>query len=155
MEPVTIEDYRPEWQPRFEELNTRWIKKYFEIEDIDRYILQHPEEAILNDGGKILMALEGDQVIGTVALKKIDDHSVELEKLSVAENMQGRGAGRKLCVAAIEKAREMNAAKIILYSNSKLKPAIKIYEQLGFRYIPPEKESAYKRVNVKMELNLK
>lgn len=125
------------------------------MEDIDRYILQHPEEAILNDGGKILMALEGDQVIGTVALKKIDDHSVELEKLSVAENMQRRGAGRQLCVAAIEKAREMNAGKIILYSNSKLKPALKIYEQLGFKYIPPEKESACKRVNVKMELNLK
>lgn len=63
MENITIAAYQPQWQPYFEELNRKWIEKFFELEDSDRFILRHPDKAILRDGGAILIALENERVI--------------------------------------------------------------------------------------------
>jgi len=43
------------------------------LEGIDKYVLSNPEEAILKDGGKILFAVYLGKVIGTAALKKVDN----------------------------------------------------------------------------------
>ena len=52
---------------------------------------------------------------------------------------------------AIVKATELKAAKIILYSNTKLGPAIHLYRKYGFIEVPVI-SSDYKRCNIKMEL---
>ena len=70
---ISITDYHPSHQPYFEQFNRNWIEKYFWLEEIDLFVLQHPDEAILEPGGAILMALSGNVVAGTVALKKISD----------------------------------------------------------------------------------
>ena len=66
-ETIQIIDYRPEHQPYFESLNRAWIEKYFWLEEIDKYVLQNPEEAIIEQGGAILMATCNGLVAGTVA----------------------------------------------------------------------------------------
>lgn len=78
------------------------------LEDIDKYVLSNPEEAILNDGGKILFAVYGGKVIGTVALKKVDTDTMELTKMAVDENYQGIGAGKMLGQVAIDKAKDLS-----------------------------------------------
>ena len=52
---IHIAPYRPEWQPYFEKFNKAWIEKHFVLEALDNYVLTHPEEAILKDGGEILL----------------------------------------------------------------------------------------------------
>ena len=47
---ITIVDYQPEYQLYFEKLNRYWIEKYFEMEEVDEFVLTHPEEAILTPG---------------------------------------------------------------------------------------------------------
>ena len=54
MDSIEIIDYQKEHQPYFEKLNREWIETYFWLEELDIYILQHPEKALLQNGGCIL-----------------------------------------------------------------------------------------------------
>src|SRR5690606_29725638 len=153
MKMITIENYCPEWQTYFEKFNRAWIEKYFVLEDIDKYVLSNPEEAILNDGGKILFAVYRGKVIGTVALKKVDTDTMELTKMAVGENYQGIGAGKMLCQAAIDKAKDLSVKRLVLYTQSALKPALGIYRKLGFTDVTIE-QGKYKRADTKMEMIL-
>jgi ribosomal protein S18 acetylase RimI-like enzyme len=149
---IEILAYKKEHQPWFEKLNRQWIEKYFWMEPLDFEILQNPEEYIIKKGGIILMALCDQEVAGTVALKFITPVVYELTKMAVDENFQGRKIGRALADAAISKARQVGAEKIVLYSNTSLHPAISLYEKSGFKEIPVD--GPYKRTNIKMELIL-
>ncbi len=149
---VEIVSYKPEYQPAFESLNRAWIEKYFWIEPIDLKVLQNPEQNILEAGGEILLAVVGSQVVGVVALKRVDETIFEFTKMAVDETHQGKKIGERLAIAAITHSREKNAAKIILYSNTKLVAAINLYSKLGFAEVALD--GPYKRSNIKMELTL-
>ncbi len=149
---VKIVSYKPEHQPAFESLNRAWIEKYFWIEPIDVEVLQHPEQKILEAGGEILLAVVGNQSVGVVALKRVDETIFEFTKIAVDETHQGKKIGEGLAIAAITQAREKNAAKIILYSNTKLEAAINLYRKLGF--VEVVLDGPYKRSDIKMELTL-
>lgn len=149
---IRIVPYRPEYRVYFEAFNKAWLEAYFVVEPIDEYVLTHPEEAILKDGGTILFAVTSDTVIGTVALKYIGAGVLELTKMAVDSAWKGKGAGKMLCIAAIEKAREMQATTLILYSQSMLKAALGIYHTLGFTPVPLD--AKYERADIKMQLAL-
>lgn len=155
MSPIEILDYRPEWRRYFEQFNKAWLEEYFSVEPIDRWVLENPEEAILKGGGTILFARQEERIIGAVALKYNEEGALELIKMAVDKPYRGRGAGKKLCQAAIRRAAEMGAPKLILYSQTKLPAAIAIYRKLGFREIPLDaNDFSYERANIKMELEL-
>ncbi|MCA6432674.1 MAG: GNAT family N-acetyltransferase [Cytophagales bacterium] len=147
---VKIVSYKPEYQPAFESLNRAWIEKYFWIEPIDVEVLQNPEQKILEAGGEIFLAVLESQAVGVVALKRVDEAIFAFKKMAVDETRQGKGIGEKLAIAAIAKAREKNATKIILYSNTKLVAAINLYRKLGF--VEVALDGPYKRSDIKMEL---
>lgn len=148
---MKIVPYKPEYQPHFESLNKAWLNKYFRVEPIDEWVLANPEEAILKDGGMILFAEHDNQIIGTAALKLHEPGTYELTKMAVDEAFQGLGAGKLLCSAVINEAKALKAKRVILYSQTALKPAIGIYRKLGFTEITFEK-GVYKRADIKMEL---
>jgi ribosomal protein S18 acetylase RimI-like enzyme len=150
---IQIVDYEMAHQPFFEKLNKAWIEAAYQLEEVDKYVLEHPEEAILKKGGAILMALFNGQVAGTVALKKVDDTSFEFTKMAVDINFRIKGIGNALCYASFDKARALGAEKIILYSNTLQEAAIIMYEKIGFRHQPVE-SGVYKRANVKMTMQL-
>lgn len=153
MNKVKITDYRPEHQHYFEFFNRSWIEKYFEMEALDEYVLTHPQEAIIEKGGAILMATYEGQLAGTVALIKMEDSTYEFAKMAVHENFQRKGIAEELSYAAFKKAYELGAEKIILYTNSILKPAIRLYEKLGFQQEEME-HAEYKRADVKMSISM-
>ncbi|HEY0068098.1 MAG TPA: GNAT family N-acetyltransferase [Flavisolibacter sp.] len=153
MNRIIITDYQPVHQPHFETLNRQWIEKHFFLEEIDRYVLSHPGEAILDKGGAILMALYDGEVAGTVALKKAGSDVYEFTKMAVYETFRRRGIAEALSQAAFEKAAQLGAGKIILYTQSGLQPAILLYKKLGFRQVPLE-PGVYQRADVKMEIDL-
>lgn len=149
---VEIHEYRAEHQPWFEKLNRDWIEKYFWMEPVDFQVLQHPDVHIVGKGGTILMAYCGKEIAGTVALKYVQQGVYEFTKMAVDERFQGKKIGQALAEAAILKAKTLGAEKIILYSNTKLKPAINLYRKIGFHEIPVD--GPYKRSDIKMELTL-
>ncbi len=152
MEAVVILEYRPEHQPWFERLNRSWIERHFHMEAIDFEVLQHPDHHIISNGGTILMASHDDVIAGTVALKYAGPGVYEFTKMAVDDQHQGRKVGEALALAAIRKVRQLGGKKIILYSNTILEPAIRLYRKLGFVEVPLD--GPYKRSNIKMELTL-
>lgn len=156
-ESATIEiiEYLPKHQEDFKKLNEEWITAYFKLEDADRKALNDPQGYILNNGGKILVALEDDTVLGVCALLKMKDgqYDYELAKMAVSPKAQGKGIGYLLGKEAIKKATSLGATSLYLESNTILKPALSLYEKLGFQKIAGF-PTPYQRCNIQMELNL-
>ncbi len=125
------------------------------MEESDYKALDHPEEYILNRGGKILVALYYDEPLGVCALIKMNDseYDFEMAKMAVSPKAQGKSIGTMLGKAVIEKAKELGASKLYLESNTVLKPAINLYYKLGFEKITG-RPTPYERCNIQMELNL-
>lgn len=128
-----IVDYKPEHQPYFEKFNTTWIEEFFEMETLDKYVLQHPEEALISKGGAILMALYKNEVAGTAALRYLGSDQYEFTKLAVEPAFRRKGIGEALTYAAIGKAKQLNAKKLVLYSNTKQEAAINMYRKMGLK----------------------
>ena len=151
---VKIVPYELKYRRQFRELNEEWIHKYFEMENEDRKILEHPKEYILDKGGHILVALYDDEPIGVCGLLKLKDTEYELAKMAVSPKSQGLGIGYLLGKSVIEMAAQLGADKVHLESNTKLKPAIKLYEKLGFQKVAGH-PTPYERCNIQMELMLR
>lgn len=149
---IQVTEYQPAHQPRFESLNRKWIEQYFGLEPVDLEVLQFPDQNILGKGGSILMASYKNEIAGTVALRYVEPGVYEFTKMAVDEAFRGLQIGKTLAVSAIEKAKNLGAHKIILYSHTMLKPAISLYRKLGFVEVPVD--GPYKRSNIKMELKL-
>lgn len=153
MKTIKIIEYRPEHRPYFEKFNRHWIEKYFVMEPVDEFVLTNPEEALLKPGGAILMATCNGELAGTVALRKVDDKVFEFTKMAVDGNFRRLGIAEALSLASFTKARELGAETVILYSNSILKPAIHLYEKIGFKHVPAD-HTEYQRSDVKMKIEL-
>ena len=152
---VEITTYNPKYQKSFKDLNIEWISTYFVVEPNDVKALDHAEEYIINKGGEIFSAILNDEVLGVCALIKSDgkEYDYELAKMAVSPKAQGKGVGLLLAEPAIKWATKKGASKIYLESNTKLKPAIKLYEKLGFKEITGI-SSSYDRVDIQMILSI-
>jgi ribosomal protein S18 acetylase RimI-like enzyme len=150
-EAVRVVPFRPDLRQHFYRLNADWLQKYFYIEEIDHQVLSNPEEEILAAGGEIFFALLGDDVVGTCALKKEPDGSYELTKMAVDESHRSLGIGRRLIEAAIETFQSRRGKMLFLETNTKLTPAIRLYESVGFEHQPTLRPSShYRRADVYM-----
>ncbi len=159
---IAIRAFRAGDGEAFRVLNEAWIEKHFGIEEKDRETLNHPEAKIIAEGGQIFMAVErsadasreGETVVGCCALLLVRPGVFEVAKMTVAEGQRGRGLGRKLLAHTIERSKALGATSLYLETNSSLLDAIHLYEDLGFRHLPPERVTAspYARADVFMEL---
>ena len=153
---IEIIDFEPKYARFFAQLNYEWLEKYFEIEDIDRRVLDHPQKEIINKDGYILLAKFNNEVVGTVALMKFEDGIYELTKMAVTKKYQGKQIGKKLMLAALNKAKKEKIKTVYLESNTKLVAAVNMYSKMGFINVPMTHihVSEYKRTNIKMEMHM-
>ncbi len=154
---ITIRAYIPSDAAVFRALNLAWIEPLFEMEASDWGQLDDPETHIINKGGCILLAELDGETVGTVGLAA--GHSagtLELVKMSARADLRGQGIGKALMLAAIEAARDMDARRIWLETNSSLAAALALYRQTGFRELTGDELSAtpYDRCNCQMVLEL-
>lgn len=152
---IRIVPFEDKYKSVFKQFNEEWITKYFELEDIDRRLFSDPYTYIIKPGGEIFTALV-DGVPGGVcalAISNNPDYDFELEKLAVTPSMQGLGLGRLLVNAVIREARKRGGRTLYIETNTRLPPAIHLYETSGFRKIPLE-QTVFKRVDVEYVLEL-
>ncbi len=147
---VRIVDWDPAWGDAFGRLNREWLERYFRVEAVDEPVLDDPETHVIAPGGVILYAVLEGRAVGTVALKCQGGGDFELTKMAVTEACQGRGIGRRLLRAAIERFRQVGGRLLYLESNSALAPALSLYESAGFRHEPRPEPSGYRRADVYM-----
>ena len=151
---VEVVPFRPELASHFESLNREWIEEYFEIEDADLAVFDDPFKKIVEPGGQIFFAIADGKVVGTCAVVRLSDQVFELAKMAVSSKARGRGSGDLLIRSVINFAKEPGAERVILVSNTRLKPAIALYEKHGFKSVPITDAEDYKRVDIQMELKL-
>ena len=152
---VEIVAYEAKYKAAFKSLNEEWIATYFEMEESDYKALDNPEGYILQNGGKIFIALYKGEPLGVCALLKMTDpeYDFELAKMAVSPKAQGKNIAWLLAQTVITSAKELGASKIYLESNTILKPAINLYYKLGFQKITG-RSTPYKRCNIQMVLEL-
>lgn len=154
MSGIEVTPFRPQYAADFRRLNFEWIERMFKVEAPDLKVLDDPERAIVLPGGMIFFAVEGETVVGTVAMIRGDDGRCELAKMAVAQTHQRRGIGELLGDVGTAWARERGFRCVFLETNSRLGNAIRLYERLGFRHAPWPHPSDYARGDVYMELEL-
>ncbi|MFS0491373.1 GNAT family N-acetyltransferase [Leadbetterella byssophila] len=152
-EGIYIRQFKVGDERSFAELNYAWISEYFVVEEEDEWVLFHPHEAILDQGGIILFACKGQELIGTVSLIIRNDEEVELSKMTVEKSYRGKGLGGFLVSSALYLAKGFQQGKVILFTNSLLDTAVRLYSRLGFKRVDV-KGKLYRRADVKMELSL-
>ena len=150
---TAIREFVPGDEADFRRLNEEWITRYFAIEPLEEKFLADPQTTILDRGGRIFLAVRDGQIVGSCALLAIAPGEFEVGKMTVAESCRGAGIGRRLLEKAIGEALASGARRLYLETNHKLTPAVRLYESMGFRHLPPERivPSPYARANVYME----
>lgn len=96
--------------------------------------------------------LDDEKLIGTVALKKIDDYTVELKALYLDKSYRGQHLGSRLINVAIDEARKLGCKSIVLDSMSKYKEALRLYEKCGFKNTERFNDNIYADVFMKLDL---
>jgi putative acetyltransferase len=104
--------------------------------------------------GRLFLADDGNDVMGCVALRKIDERAGEMKRLYVRPQFRGRGLGRTLTEKLIAEAKQIGYASLRLDTlPGKMDQAIAMYRSLGFQDIAPYYKNPVAGATF-MELNL-
>ena len=105
-------------------------------------------------GGCLLLAKQGSEIIGCVALRKIDHNTCEMKRLYVRPHCRGKGTGRALSQKIIDEARTIGYKKMRLDTIPTMKRANVLYRSFGFKKIKPYRYNPIKGA-LFMELDLR
>jgi len=152
---VTLDDAMPtphqqQVTDAFRRLNIAWLEKYFYVEEHDDHVLSNPRGCIVDPGGHVFAAFVDDEVVGVGALMPHGDE-MELTKMAVTPSAQGLGIGERLVGHAVDLWRASSSSTLFLESSQRLKPALKLYEKMGFKHQAQRRPgSKYTRSDVYM-----
>jgi putative acetyltransferase len=151
---VSIVDYTPAHAGTWKALNEAWLAEGgFAVEAKDRLVLNDPQGAILDKGGRIFIVESDGQTIGCCALMAMADGGFEVAKMTVTPAARGLGVARRLLEACEAAARAAGAHRLYLETSSTLAPARALYDSFGFKDLPPA-PTPYARADVWMEKRL-
>jgi putative acetyltransferase len=102
------------------------------FQDFERELAELPGGYV-----SILLAVEGDEAAGCVALHDLGDGICEMKRLYVRPAFRGTGLGRALAQAIIDAARERGYERMRLDTVPSMAAAQALYGSLGFRDIAP------------------
>lgn len=112
------------WDERFEALVARIVSDFI-------YHLKPEKE-------RCWIAEKEGQIVGAVFLVQSDKKVAKLRLLYVEPKARGLGIGKRLVEECIDFARREGYQKLVLWTNSVLKNARKLYRKAGFRLASEE-----------------
>lgn len=111
------------------ELNENLCFQSFEAE------LNDPLKKYVQPGGCILLAFDGDNAAGCIALMPLSETGAcEMKRLYVRPDYRKSGLGRELVEQLLAFAMQHGFQKMKLDTLQKLQPAISLYERFGFTH---------------------
>ena len=149
---IEIVWFNKKYSEQFFILNKVWIEESWRLEDSDKKDLLNPDK-IVENGGQVFFALENKIPVGTAAMIKSSEDRFELAKMTVQEDLRGKGIANMLMDECLKFAKENKANEIFLISNDSLKIARNLYDKYGFKEVNLDSQK-YDRGNVKMILKI-
>ena len=90
----------------------------------------------LDEIQEAIVVYEDNKAVGGGAIRRYDDENIELKRVFVHTEYQGRGIGSKLVSLLIEWAKELGYKRMILETGELLAESCAVYKKLGFEVIP-------------------
>ena len=131
---INILDYKPSLRKSFTTLVGNWLADMLngKLEQEDLFTINNPGEAYLLNGGFVFFAEYCNEIVGCVALKRLDESQFEFAKLIVTEKARRLGVATKLIERCIARCKENNISNLWLQTTNKLVGAHKLYYKMGF-----------------------
>jgi putative acetyltransferase len=102
------------------------------FQDFENELLELPG-AYAPPDGRLYAALIGQQLAGSIALRRHDAHSCEMKRLYLRPEFLRQGFGKLMAKHIIQDARQIGYERILLDTLPSMQAAQGIYEKLGFR----------------------
>lgn len=83
----------------------------------------------LDQGSDHLLAKIGDQAVGTLRLRKVDDQTSKIERVAVLKSARSLGIGALLIEAAVHRLYEQGVGDALLHAQTH---ALGFYKKFGF-----------------------
>lgn len=107
-----------------------------ELSDVD-----HFQHEYVENHGLFLVVMDDEKLVGTGAVKKLDETTAELKRLWLLEEYHGQGIGYQIVLQLLGFARTRGYEKIRLQTSQKQERAVHFYTKLGFYKIPSYRKS--------------
>ena len=98
--------------------------------------LENIQANYFENGGTFLAVHDGEQVIGSGAVRRMDSETAELKRMWLLEKYHGQGIGYRLITQLFEFARGQGYSRIRLQTSPEQVRALKFYRRVGFYEIP-------------------
>lgn len=96
-------------------------------------------ELFQQDRSAYWVAEQEDRILGGAGIfptPGLPEDTCELVKMYLIPEARGMGLGKKMIETCFDTARQMNYKKVYLETMPELEKAVKVYEKLGFEYLP-------------------
>lgn len=107
-------------------------QKTWPLDDIDDF-----EICYIRNGGTFLVIIEGEQLVGTGGLRRLEGTTGEIKRLWLLQAHQGRGLGYAMMLQLLAAARQQGYTRIRLETSPAYQErAFAFYQRMGFYQIP-------------------
>lgn len=117
------------WHEHFHDHPKPFVRDfiYSRLSDVD------DAETVYADRAIFLCTIADDAIVGTGAIKRVDDRECEMVRMFVAPTHRSRGIARAIADELIRFARGAGYDRMRLSSNNALTAAHRLYERMGFQ----------------------
>lgn len=134
---LTFERWAPHHTPAIIELIGSVFAEYGMTFDPDGWDsdLQHIGKHYLDQGGRFDVLLDGERVVGTVAVERRNATTCEIKRVYLRAEYRGQGHGRALMEHILRWITETGYRTAIAWSDIRFATAHQMYRRLGFELI--------------------
>lgn len=112
------------------------------------------KEEVENENSSYIIGKINNEIIGFAGLKKIFDQA-DIMNIVIKKTYRNQGIGTLLLENLILLAKDLNISTLFLEVNEQNKPAIHLYEKLGFKKLGVRKKYYNNNNGIIMKKNLK